>query len=940
MSNYDGLMQKFFLEFIDSAGERKQLEVEDLSGKGLDHIYLPLNFNSFSADDITFRFHAREGFAEYKEFEFFKNLVLGTGATPAFERIRREDPVLRGLSDGYLLQADDDSIKFPDITCIDITEQEMFGYPAINSAILRSEAGGIWANHGLRKFKISVKNLPEEISNNFKMKVNLFWNQIDTRKIDPIFENEVREISADDSNENDDDNIQTFSILIDTTRLGKAIAENKIESKHPLFFGRFEVHYIFNGNRKIAYTFPIELCVHDTRIDNKGRNHLLDKNIVSIDFGTSSTCAAVQAKGKNHLFTLSGIEKTDETSDNNPYENPTNLMIYRWTNIYDQWRRENENCPFILTKSKTRDDRTAEYDSGYTVEAELNLNDAEDDKIMNSKMRAILTQLKQIPQNLKDGSEIRFIPFKGRDNSPITVVDAVEEETEVKFNPIAFYGYILSRAINNPANGNFYKTYQITYPVKFDKDTQEKIRKSLEYGIKRALPKPLAEAVNKNGEPVVSVQMVYPESVACVGSIVGRQLQVSESSPEAKLFAVYDLGGGTVDFSYGMFRNALDDDEAEEAEQFIEVFGIEGENDAGGEFLIHELAYKIYLDNREAMEEKRIKFVKPPKALNPAGFVGLISRRGDYIADANVNIIKENLARPLFKHYEEIGNSLTDIFPDHAVDQTHFALPFLIDERGNTVDDYTTGSQKNNGFVVTVEGIDEFIESKISETIFAFKSRMKAMFEKNIDSIRTAGIENFNIDDVYIFLAGNASKQHYVREKLDESFEENNIRGHIMRIGEDVNDENQSKEYAINEKTAVAFGQIDLANYGYVSHIGGSDDNEQPFPYNVGYIDSGTRKFVTVIEKSSAREWKKANRIDMAMQTTNLRYTADLIPRENALIPLSEDVSDFVDTSNKRKSTLFIRIVDANHIEFRIGGMKDMPSNDEPIDEDMILKLQ
>ena len=142
----------------------------------------------------------------------------------------------------------------------------------------------------------------------------------------------------------------------------------------------------------------------------------------------------------------------------------------------------------------------------------------------------------------------------------------------------------------------------MTYPVKFDKAVRENIRRSLEYGIKRALPSTVRDAVDRNKKPIVTVSMNYPESIACVGSVVGRQLVITDDDKRAKLFAVYDLGGGTVDFAYGMFRPSLDDEEFDVADQFIEIFGVEGENNAGGEILIHRLAYKIYLSRQSAVD--------------------------------------------------------------------------------------------------------------------------------------------------------------------------------------------------------------------------------------------------------------------------------------------------------------------------------------------------
>lgn len=934
-------LQKFLMDFIDKAGESKQYLVESRDGEGLSEIVLPFNFNKFDADEITVRFYSKlDSFEETTDFEFFKFLVVGDKYSgddkKAFERRKHASSLYRNLSKDYFKQAEDEDQSFPDMNYSDITEKDMFGYPAIPSSNLYSDEGGLWGWHGFRKFEIKVTGLAEETSSDLEQKINLYWDHIDATEIDEsIFEDKILSVKKDEGAKD-----KKYIAYINTNNLGDALTQN-IESRHPRFTGRFEIHNIYT-DMKMVYTFPITVCVHDTRL-LKGKNELMDVNAVSIDFGTSSTCAAIKSKGKNRLLTLSGVHKRISAGDN-AYENPTNLMIYRWDEIYDQWRRENENCPFFLTTRKDNDyfnDKAAEYDSGYTVEDEL--GDLEDDKIAKNKMQAILTQLKMIPQFIKEGKEIKFTPFKGRNRVPVMVTDSIDENTIKKFNPVAFYGYLLSRAINNPANGKFYRNYKITYPVKFDKGVRENIRKSLEYGIKRALPACVRDAVDKKGNPIVSVKMDYPESIACVGAIVGKQLVISNEDNGAKLFAIYDIGGGTVDFAYGMFRPSITEEEQELSDQVIEVFGVEGENDAGGEILIHKLAYKIYLDNRALMEEARIKFVIPPEELNPQGFEGLLSPRGDYIADGNVNILKEKLARPLFIYHgdQTVNDSLTNIFPTSASDSDakapdagHVTLPLLIDELGESKTDFN----------VAVSGVDEFIEAQIFRTVKAFKDRMIQIFGNNIEHMRNAGINDFNIDDVYIFLGGNASKQHFVREKMNELFSVNNSREHIQRIGEGSNVEGESDEYLVNEKTAVAFGQLDIGSYGYVARMTISDEDEAdgmpPFLYNVGYKDPGTGKFTLVIEKGSKREWKKANRIDVQSMTTNLYYTTSMTCEEKSLIPLAEDISDFVDEDDKKRRTLFIRINKENSIEFRIGALKEIPDDNEEPDEDMVLQLK
>ena len=749
-----------------------------------------------------------------------------------------------------------------------------------------------------------------------------------------MFEEELRYNETDDA----------FYAYIDTNQMEEIIRELRaqISSNKPRFNGRFEIHDTYHDETRI-YTFPIEVIVHDTDYEVASKSGLMMNRgkPVSIDFGTSATCAAVHSDraGVKELLTLSGDEKQDLFSGDNPYENPTNLLIYHWDEVYNQWQAANDNCPFFHTLSKEGDELNADYDSGYTVEKEYIDVDAPDGR---RKMAAILTELKSVPYYLSHGKEIKFTPYYDSQTS-ILVTDSLENMSDRRFNPIAFYGYLLSRAINMPGRNKIYTFYQVTFPVKFKKEVQEKIRASLEYGIMRALPKNIRDAKNRKGESVVQVQMEYQEPVACVGSIVGKgTMQLSDASPEPKLFAIYDLGGGTMDFSFGMFRKATEEelDEAEEndediQENIIEILGIGGDENVGGEKLIHSLAYKIYKDNRALMESNRIKFVLPREELMPDGFNGLLDEVGDEIADANVSIMKEQLARILFKYRlpeDENSYNMNKIFTKdkfnklNCKDATHFGPINLRAPDGNSVE-----------LTLEVSGVENFLENAIEKTVEDFRTEMVRYFSAKWDRLTAAGISNFNIDDVNIFLSGNASKQQFVMDKLRDTFPNNNI----VRIGEGESSEDIGKMFRLNEKTAVAFGQLDLGQYTVIKTAIEHSNEMPPFLYNVGYIDNAAGgKYVPLLFKNdTGKGWQRANKVNTASGTTDLCFTSGPDPENNPsiLLRLQEDISDFIE---KGKHTLYIRIYEEDSIEFRVGSRRQMPDNNEAPNPNMVLILR
>lgn len=917
--NYKRL-HKFLFDFTDVSGDPRQYVQESLNQDGLRSIALPFNFNMLHADDVVVQLYDSEDEDPrvIRELDFFKYLVLGPDAcdAAAVERYKQEcasDTTLKWLQarPEYFAQEAEERKKFPAMTYTDVTERDMFGFEALSSAELGKRLG-IWGMHGLRKLEVVITGLPEDLGGaDVRQSASFYWDRCDSRTIPPIYEEEIRYRKDSEPGE------RTYIVYVNTNRLGRSAAQS--DSSAPEFVGHFTL-YLTSKDEKKSYTFPIRMCVHDMTLRD-GKNPLLAKGNVSIDFGTSSTCAAVRGVGKPHLFTLSGKSKRQDREDN-AFENPTNLMIYNWEDVYDQWQAANDDAPFVLAKSEEHDEREADYDSGYTVGDEYReVGDIDGHR----KMNAILTQLKMLPFWLSHGKEVKFTPYSGRQRGQIRVTDTLEEDAG-HFNPIAFYGYLLSRAINHPKNQRFYRNYQITFPVKFDQGVRERIRQSLEYGIKRALPKPIRDAV-VNGKPFISVRMDYSEPVACIGSIVGKHLKLSKSDDRAKLFAIYDLGGGTMDFSFGMFRMASEEEEEEEdVDQAVEILGVDGDDKVGGELLIHKLAYKIYRDNKDVMETNRIKFVLPPGELKPKGFEGLLSENGDDVADANVNLLKERLARPLFMATESIDGHLTDLgLPKESVtDANHFKIS-LQGEDGEDTDELT----------LEVKGVDDFLHDAIQQTIDVFYQKMVECFDGAQGRLQAAGIHPRKPSDVYIFLSGNASKQHNVAELMKEKFAD--AAQSIQRVGEGLNDEEMSDEYRINEKTAVAFGQLNLGQYYVDQQMISQADGMPPFLYNVGYIDSGTDEYVPVLKKNDiSQAWRKANRIDRVNLTTALCYTESTACESKDLVPLEQDVSAFVEP---KKHTLYIRPYEEDKIEFRLGSKSEKFDENEPVNTEMVIDL-
>lgn len=915
-------LQKVYIEFDDpTKSGLMQYQQENLEGDGLAFVRLPFDLNTFATNYVKMELYEKSTSEPVvvEDLEKLRYLVLGSEVeTDNLRDWKRRDPLLDSLLPAYFEQSPE---RFPAVQISDVTERDMFGYEGITESKL-GDKGGIWAWHGLRKLEISAERLVFDEENkgaDEEQRAAMYFFRMGKEDLDEF-------IMVEDIRFNRRRN--TYIAYLNTNLFGKAMESG--EDIAPVFNGRFELHF-YDRRSKVVYSFPVSLCVHDTRLDDELENHLLDEHgVVSIDFGTSSTCAAVMGTGRPELITLSGEGKRNLSDGDNQYENPTNLMIYNWNEFYRQWERANKNCPFLVTKSEELDDSEADYDSGYTVDDVL--KEITDEDRGQRRARAIVTELKTIPaMKQQSRRQLKIYPLNDISGKVVYVTDNFEEEDEDTLDPVAFYGYLLSRAINNPVRQKIYSRYNVTFPVKFNSDVRQKICNSLAYGIRRGLPLPMATAKNEEeDEPFISVEMDYEESVACAGAVVANQLVINDESPQAKPFAIFDLGGGTLDTSYGIFRRAVGD-ECDEAEYTIQIFGCGGNERVGGEKLIHQIAYKIYLDNREETEGKEIPFVLPQGEHYPRGFDGLLTDIGDEISNANVSTLKENIARTLFQYNGEelLDGNMTNLFgKDVADDATHCKV---------TLREKTNREVK---LTLKVDGIEDFLEKKIDGIILDFKSDMDTICstEKIRAALSDAGIDGYNPKDFVIFLGGNASKQHYVEELMRNHFPDSRIER--IHSTSPVDEDELSDRYKLNGKTAVAFGQLRLENYFIdKSAYKTGEDERAPFPFNVGYKDSGSGKFIVVLEKNNnSREWSKANLIGTRDYKTNLFFTSSPQMDEETLKPFNKKVKD---GKKSKKKFLWIRVApDAhNSIEYRLGGANENFSADEPMDPERVFEL-
>lgn len=747
----------------------------------------------------------------------------------------------------------------PTISYEDITENVLLGSKTIQKEYLVSRTDGkrgLWANIGIRKWKLFFENASFDDDNPKEINVRINFLNINGERCS--HQNFTTEPVTLPNGEKE------MIIDLNTNLLGKVFVSTEYQEKESVLFGgEIEVKSDYSNNRYVLYKYPIELTIINT--DPKICK-MISRKAASVDFGTSSTCVAIDGEEGSELLSLS--PQDEENTSGNIFENPTNIMIYNWEALRGEWRIGNDNMPIIYKGDKqeylrcTRNEKAerVDFDFGYNVKELLG-----EDDVSRKELNAILSLLKMIPYQIEqEKKQMAINPYNNKD-CHVDIVDTPIKEDDKHFDPVAFYGYLIGRVVNDLSkHTTIYTKFQVTSPVMFNENIKKLLCTSLKSGIRRSVPENLQEKVE--------VTMKYTEPVAYMGAVCGTEyFPVEENTKEC--FAVYDFGGGTLDFSYGV---AIDED----GELKLQILDKGGEENIGGENLIEKIAYQIYAKNSSEMIKHKVPIDRPIGALKLEGVPEELLKTGD-LSRANMNIICAKAARKIFENSEyeeqEVKVELYDM----------------------------NGERDNYKLTIDIDDIKEDLEENIKDTIENFHREMTEAFKNE---------KKFNENEVYIFKAGNSSKNEYVKKLMEEEFPGNE---RIQLVDETAAEDKESvnKRYAITPKTAVAFGQLKLNNI----EIEGDDAT---FRYYLGYFTPGKNKYKVCIDKngSDTKEWHKFQKIKNDQIDV---YYARSMPADgdySAAKHVTLDVPGHVG------EVLFIRILNDSQFQYCIG------TSDDPAD--------
>ncbi|KAB2954276.1 hypothetical protein F9B85_00855 [Heliorestis acidaminivorans] len=566
------------------------------------------------------------------------------------------------------------------------------------------------------------------------------------------------------------------------------------------------------------------------------RNPVADINydgVVGIDFGTKSTVVVYQESSDHTMPMRIGTGRFSQKVEDHHYENPTVLEFLDLDAFMAQYNQA-EGRPHTLWENLT---------TSHTAFSSL-LNSSSDEYY------AYLYELKQWA-----GDSKRYIRLRDKQGKDMVLPAFLTIEAE-QFNPIELYAYFIGLYINNMHNG-IYLDYLLSFPVTYEKAVRQKIVDSFSRGLKKSLPASLLEDEKVMEQFRVLAGASEPAAYAICAL---QEYGFSPEGDEKVFYSVFDFGGGTTDFDFGLFREA---DASERRYDYVmECFGAGGDQYLGGENLLELLAFEVFKANQDAMRSHGLTFTLPPECNRFPGSEVLINESQE--ARLNTTQLMEKL-RPLWESHSEYEKAF----------ESGIIKVNLFDAKGN--------AKLNFELSVDPETLHKILRDRIEKGVRNFFASLRLAFKVPATK---------DITLINIFLAGNSSKSALVRELFEQYTRQitKEICGEedeqqffsifpplgsveALEIQRNLQVESSTTPVRPTGKTGVAFGLVESRPGGRIKIVQQNEskvDNEIKFKYYIGI--EKRKKFICLSDRELAYgEWQEL--IDAGIEDFTLYYT-------------------------------------------------------------------
>lgn len=633
----------------------------------------------------------------------------------------------------------------------------------------------------------------------------------------------------------------------------------------------------------------------------------VQKSEVAIDFGTTSTVVAVKNnRGQSKLLRI-GVQNMQEAVQAKHFENPTVLGVEDYPSFMQDW----QTSPY---KPYTK---WADLQCSHQAKAEL-----------ADKMQSGLVHLKTWARGKASDNPLRLTDQKGNEfiiQIPNDFVIPLEEYfNTAEFNPIEVYAYLLGLNLNNQLieGGKIYTTYYMTFPVKFDRETKERILASFRRGLLRSLPPSLiyADGWNENSfvveehanEPTAFAAAVLPvlpadEEETDTENKEKKKIEYIKATQEGVPFGVFDFGGGTADFSFGLYRLPDSVEEADYGwEQVLDILDSSGDENLGGEHLVQLLAFNVIRNNAPTLLENGIAFTKPLEYEHFSGDELLFS----YSGAARINMAK-------------LCEKLRPIWENGELDQEE-------ESKGKISETFIDSSgeiKANISLEINIEELKQILVQRIEKGVEAFFTTFRQAFKRH----------NIAPQSLHIILAGNSCKSPYVQDAFKKKKES-------ILTTENTNDQiiihkpllpNPDNPESITLKTGVALGLLKTLDGEPVGiKVRYSSCDETFFNFTVGYLEQ-EKLHPVLIRDSAYNEWKPFRKV-FNHGKCKILYSNSPLAIESVL-GREECIEENIDFGKENAGkTIFIRPVKPTIIEVALS----KSTESEEIDEQSIQSLE